>query len=148
MRRQSGGAELPTQPDAAGELAVPQPATKAGKARHERAIGQLDRWTFAFTIVDAAEKRVAVGTNALELLLGSRGAAGVVVEPAALERSDIACQVLLGWPDKIHRNRWTAGVRAHAITDEGQGAGLRERNQRTCSQPYVSALAAITAARR
>jgi hypothetical protein len=85
-------AGLPTQADAAAELAVPQPPPIARQARDLGAIGKRDLRAHGFAVHEALQEAVGIRSYQQEFFL--RGFRPQVVgRPSALERGDVARQM-------------------------------------------------------
>src|SRR3954452_22516613 len=91
--RQCRSTWLPSQADAAAEVAVPEPAPEAREALGQRTIWECNGRTLSFAVFHAGEECRRIGPNARELFACGLDTALVVIRPPTLERRDVARQV-------------------------------------------------------
>src|SRR6476620_367060 len=107
MARQRRSTWLPSQPDAAAELAVPEPTLEAREALGGRTVWESDGRTLSFAVFHAGEKRRCIGLNAGKPFTCGLDTAFVVGRPITLERSDVARKVLGARTHELHTRHLT-----------------------------------------
>src|SRR5205807_9193411 len=93
---------LPSQPNAAAELAVPEPAPEAREALGRRTVWKSDGRTLSFAVFHAGDKRRCIGLNAGELFACRLDTALVIGRPPTPERGDVARKVFGTGTDERH----------------------------------------------
>src|SRR5437763_13078138 len=91
--RQRRSAWLPSQPDTAAELAVPEPAPEARESLGRRTVWKSDGRTLSFAVFHAGEKCRCIDLNAGQLFACGLDTSFVVGRPPTLERSDVPHKV-------------------------------------------------------